>query len=256
MRRLIIITALLCLTGFQASAQVALVANGLIVGSASGGASGSLSTAPATELFVVVAEADLSWSGGEVVVTDAVASPACASPCNTWIALTGKQSGGASPAPRSIIFHADNPHVGTGHVFTIAHAFCQCAAGVLAFSGVKTVAPLDTQDGNFITAATATIAAGATGVTPSAGNALIVTGSAWGSGGATLTIGSGFTVTNTQNFVPANTFGIVVGYLVQSVAAFVNPTHTSGSGPSNTGAASTIAAFKGNQPTGRSRMIQ
>ena len=201
---------------------IALVTNAAIAGGTAGGTSASLNTTGATLLVVVIAQ-----QGTDVTVSDSKA--------NAWTGLTVR---GTSPKNR--IWYAANPTVGPGHTFTISGASTFSAGDVQAFSGVATSSPFESQNGASATAST--IQAGV--VTPVSSGSLIVAGIGGGAafGGAAATIDSGFTKTNGQIYVGSTSYGVAAAYLVQSVAATVNPTWANFN--AGIAVAATIAVFK------------
>lgn len=140
---------------------------------------------------------------------------------NTWIACTPVINGGEA---NTIIFFAYNAIVGTGHSVsvTLTANFPGIVFG--AYSGVKSSGnPLDQQNG-------ATSGAGATSVqpgsiTPSVSGCLIISSLGQSGGGFTgLSVNSGFTVADSMNYSSGVNESNAQGYLIQSVAAPINPT--------------------------------
>src|SRR3989304_1512071 len=139
---------------------------------------------------------------------------------NTWVEAAASY---ASTSTKVRIFYAINPTVGAGHTFTISGTSLYGTIGVLAFSGADTTAPEDVHNGA-TTGSGVSLATGS--ITPSANGAIVVAGFSGGTGTSTYTIGSGFSVTDTTDFVSGgsgNTGG-AAAYLIQGSAAAVNPT--------------------------------
>jgi hypothetical protein len=151
---------------------------------------------------------------------------------NTWTALTAQS---ATPEYEQM-FYCQGGTVGAGHTFAFSGQFSSCA--VAAFSG-SVASPLDVQAGQAFAGA-GSIAAGS--VTPGQNDSLIVTGLGLAvPGAAPITVGSGFTITDTVPPVNPNYEGVGIAYLVQTTAAAINPTWTwSGT----VGVAATNAVFK------------
>lgn len=187
---------------------VALVTHIATSGSTSGGTSSGVDTTGASLLVFSITQ-----QGTDVTVSD--------NKSNSWAGLTVY---GGSPKCR--IFYVANPTVGTGHTFTVSGVNTFSMGFVAAFSGIKTTAPFESQNG-VANAPGTTIQAGS--VTPAENGALIVAAVAGGSGFlSTVTIGSGFTKTDSSAYVASTTYGGALAYLVQPTAGAINPTWTPG----------------------------
>ena len=140
---------------------------------------------------------------------------------NTWTPLTEYNG-----VERIRGYYVLSPTVGSGHTFTNNNATNSLFA-VAAYSGV---ASFDQESGS------GTNVPGS--ITPSADNALLLTGLACGLG-ATHTIDSGFTVFEDTASVGA------LGELIQTSAAAANPTWTNPGGDLATAMASFLALSSG-----------
>lgn len=152
---------------------------------------------------------------------------------NTWTSLTAQTQ--ASDAYCQI-FYCASPTVGTGHTFTWLGANTFAGVAVQAWSGAN-VTPFDVENG-----AGATATSLATGsVTPGQNNSLIIAGLCASTGSNTYAIDSGFTVTDSIDYVGGSGLGIAMAYFKQGSAAAINPTW---SWITSADAAATIAVFK------------
>lgn len=132
------------------------------------------------------------------------------------------------------LMYVKSPTVGSGH--TITSGTNRSAIAVGGFSGSDLTAPFDTQTGQNVSSGSSTIQPGS--LTPSVNNCLVVSGLYFESG--TLTsIGSGFTIFDTQN--PGNS-AVSLAYKVQTTAGAENPLWTMSTGQTRTSAE--IASFK------------
>lgn len=152
---------------------------------------------------------------------------------NTYTALTAKDD---ATSAKSRLYYCASPTVGTGHTVTVTGTSIFASVAVAAFSGVLGAAPLQVE------------AAGGSGtglsrqpgsVTPAADGSLVVTGLAF-EVSQTVTIDSGFAITDQNNFAGGTDFGSALAYLIQGTAAAVNPTWTL---PSGNASAATGAVF-------------
>lgn len=157
---------------------------------------------------------------------------------NSWTPLTAFTNGGGNNSVR--IFYVANPVVGTGHTFTLTGASSFGAIAVQGFSGVNTV-PFDQQNG-----ATQSISANTQpgSVSPTQDNELIVTAYSQSLAG-TMTINSGFTITDQTQIGSGAHFGSALAYIINGAGTSgvgVNPTWTNGTGVDQS--AASIATFK------------
>lgn len=201
---------------------IAVVASAKVAGP-TGGTTSAIDTTGATLLVV---SATYSRGGG-FTLSD--------SKGNTWTALNIAQDGSFL---ENRLFYAANPTVGTGHTFTAAGGNLFQDIAVVAFSGVPTSSPFDTGKQNTNAGAIAAIAPGSSG-TPSAAGSLLVSGFGGTYTSSPPTIGSSFSIEQTNPFSGGNNYGNSIAWKVSSTAE--NPTWT---GNDATDSAATIAVFK------------
>jgi len=154
---------------------------------------------------------------------------------NTWV-LTNNASNGVKTAQ----FYATSVSVGTGHTFTATNTTPGFPAiFVAAFATTNTSAPLDQHTANSPNGTT-TVQPGS--ITPGSNNELVVTSVCFnGTSGNTLSIDSGFTITNQAQGIGGQSYGGGLAYIVQGGALAVNPTWTLS--PSSIGLNATIASY-------------
>jgi hypothetical protein len=139
---------------------------------------------------------------------------------NTWVALT-QQSFASLQTCR--IWYAINPTVGTGHTFQSNFvAFGSGGMSVTAWSGADTSSPFDVQNGS-------SALNGTTGqcgsVTPGVANEVVISAVTLDDPG-TISIDSGFTITDQAPLVGGLSYGLAQAYLIQTTATAANPTWT------------------------------
>lgn len=159
---------------------------------------------------------------------------------NTWTPLTTITNTTGNNSIR--IFYAFNAIVGTGHTFTLTGASSFGAICVQGFSGVKTSSPFDQQNGA-TTVVSASLQPGS--VSPSEDNELIVTGYTQSAIVGTMSIDSGFTITDQISVGSGAHFGSALAYIIKGAGTAgigVNPTWTNGGGIDQS--AATIATFR------------
>lgn len=159
---------------------------------------------------------------------------------NTWHALTSQ----TTTSRNRILYAWDHGgsalSVGSGHTVSTTSGNFQ-TINFLAFSGTRTSSdPLGQQNGT--TANASSVSPGS--ITPATNGEVVIAGLG-GDGSNTLSINSGFTITDQDPFVGGAHFGGAAAYFVQSTAAAINPAW-SASGAFN--AAVTIASFKAPAP--------
>lgn len=140
------------------------------------------------------------------------------------------------------IYYSSNPVVGTGHTFTVTGNGSYACMDMQAFANVMTSAnPFDQQNGAANASAT-TLQTGS--VTPTTDNQLLFSGFTVATAGSTMSVNSGFTITE-QIPDGGNNLGCAGAYLINGAGtsgAAVNPTWTnSGSAAQLT---ANIATFK------------
>ncbi len=152
---------------------------------------------------------------------------------NTWNALSASDGNDV----RCRIWYAVNPTVGSAHTFTKGASGTFSSIMVLAFSGADTSSPFDQQNGNSGTSLSS-LAAGS--VTPSTDGQVVVTGLGFNAV-SSITVPSGYTITDTNNYSAANNYGGSAAYKIQTTATATNPSWSM----SNTcDAAARVATFK------------
>lgn len=186
------------------------------VGGVSSGTTPTINSTGATLLVAGVAAYENSPSGQLVTVSD--------SKTNTWTPLTNYPAD-TSPTDGVRLYYVANPTVGTLHTASFSGANTYCSLFFAAFNNVKTTSPAETPNGASGGAA-ATIQPGS--ITPAENNELIVSLVHQNSTSAAPTINSGFTIIDTLLEVGGVNVGGGLAYLVQTTAAAVNPTWTSG----------------------------
>jgi hypothetical protein len=127
------------------------------------------------------------------------------------------------------ILYCHNPIVGSGHTVTFNCTNDQYGSlSVAAFSGSQTADPVVDQL-NSNSASTSVPTANPGSITPTAGNALIITGLTMSpdvgtTGGTSFNIDSSFIILASHPFLGGTNYGGAFAYLAQSNAATVNPT--------------------------------
>lgn len=154
---------------------------------------------------------------------------------NTWHSLTVQGTGGNGLTQ---LWYAWNPSVGSGHTFSgNTNTYGMTVA---AFSGIQTSSdPLDVQNGTTQTTAVTSTNTGS--ITPSASGELVFSyiGGNQETGG--FSIDSSLTITDQEAFISGTRYGQAMAYLVQAIAAAINPSWSwLPASPTGT----TIAAFK------------
>lgn len=136
---------------------------------------------------------------------------------NTWTQLTA-QTGNSG---KHRLFYCFNPTVGSGHTFSETGGgtgSTYAALNVSAWSGIA-ASPFDGENGAFNDAASV-LSTGS--VTPTQGNSLLISGCGNDSA-ATLSIDSGYTITDTVSYSSGNSFGQAMAYKIISSGAAQNP---------------------------------
>jgi hypothetical protein len=209
------------------SATIALVDHNVCAGGTC--TTGAMNTSGATLLVAVVSQ----------YATSPLTGTLSDSKANTWQALTAYESG--STNGNIVIYYAYNKaggplSVGSSHTVTLSGGQL-AAVEVMAFSGTLTTSdPFDVQNGATSSNSSNPFQPGS--ITPSQSNELIITG--YGANATSRAINAGFTVTDFVDY--GSTTGGGAAYLVQGIAAAVNPSWTFQS--SGLGAAAVIASFK------------
>jgi hypothetical protein len=152
---------------------------------------------------------------------------------NVWIATTSYDA----TYCRVTIFYSTGPTFGSSETFTYTKSGSFPSMNVATFGGVLVPSPLD--QGNGAAGNATSIQTG--NITPTTNNQLIIAGLNF-NGTETISIDTGFTITDQQQFNSGNNFGGAMAYLVQGSAGAINPTWTFSGGSADTSA--NIASFK------------
>ncbi len=163
-------------------------------------------------------------------------TPFSDSKSNTWTAI--HQYGGSGDV-QACMFVCYSPTVGSGHYFTYANGAVTSISSiaVIAFNGITTSA-FDVEHGASASSTT-TVQPGS--VTPGGTNRLLITLVALnGVSSGTITVSSGFNITDTEYFVGGSCFGIVAAWKNLASPSAQNPTWTT---PSATVLSAGIAGF-------------
>jgi hypothetical protein len=172
-----------------------------------------------------------------VVNSYGVAVSLADSKSNTWIPLV--EYGGG---PRIRLFYCLGPTVGSGHTFTGTASGGFPSVSVLALSGVLAASAFDAENG------AAAVQPGS--VTPSEDNEILITSLSFYPSN-TVSINSGFTISNQVDFSNGVNMGLAMAYKIQTSAGAENPTWSPSS--SFTEQASAIACFKSAAASGNRR---
>ena len=175
-------------------------------------------------LIVLVA----SWYTSTITISD--------SKSNSWTGLTAQSQGAGINLQ---LYYCLNPTVGTGHTFTNGGSALAASLGVLAFN-LDSLSGFDVQNGAMSGATGTTQQPGS--ITPSTTGSVIVAAGNSDFAGATATVDSSFTLTDTIVTANSQHYGVDTAYLIQSPAAAVNPTFTFSNSSLNMNAV--IASFK------------
>lgn len=152
---------------------------------------------------------------------------------NTWT-LAKKIDGGSGS---SAIYYCASPTTDAAQTFTISGVNDFPVIAVYAFSG-GAGGILDKSSSAIGSAST--IQAGS--ITPTANNELVISAISWFQNSTSATINSGFATPILGGRVIGQCIGGGASFLIQTIAAAVNPTWTMGGSPDDN--ASTMASFK------------
>ena len=188
----------------------------------------AIDTTGANKIFVGVGNLFAAVDASNIALTD--------SKGNTFNFI-GAGSGGSTL--QCGMYECDNPIVGSGHTFTATE---KASGGypsvfVIAVSGADTTSAYDQQHGN-ASSSSATIQPGST--TPTVNNEILVTFLSC-STPSSMSIDSGFTITDNLPYTTGTAVSGAMAYLIQTTATTSNPTWTQS--PANLIAAF-IASFK------------
>ncbi len=215
--RKILLSLVLCALAFvpvsAAPFAAALVAHALGV-SADGGntaTTSAINTTGANLLIAVTVGAGGGGCGG--TVTDSKSN-------SPWIQRTFYGAGGLGAC---INYVANPSSVGSGHTFTTSASSSFPAIFALAFSGMDTSSPYDTENGNVGGIAT-TCQTGT--VTPANAGSVIIASLFDQLATQDPTIDGGFTISDFTDTVSSQSYAGAAAYLIQGAAAAANPTWT------------------------------
>lgn len=155
---------------------------------------------------------------------------------NSWTPLTKQAATGVSGQ----MFRCESPTVGLGHNFSFSGNQIYPSAQVSAWSGAAASAAFDVENG----ATGAAVSTLATGIAlPNENNELVIAGLAHeNNASGVVSIGGGFTITDTSPYGAGVSEGGSMAYLVQTAATSANPVWDIA--VPATGVAATIASFK------------
>ncbi len=147
-------------------------------------------------------------------------------------------------------FYAKNALVSSSHTVTLSPPATfpptTTSVVILACSGsLQTADPLDTNSYNTTNGANGPITPGS--ITPAANNEILISLCEWETAGGTVSVGSGFTITD-QIDVGANNYGTALAYKIQTSLGAENPSWSSSVTQSQMEA--TLACFKAAPPAG------
>lgn len=151
---------------------------------------------------------------------------------NTWVATTATT---VVSGETGILWYAKNPTVGGSHTFSITATGKLPSLCMAAFSGANITGPLDKQ--NQGTGYPGNVSSGS--VTPSAANALIVSGCSFNVTSTVMSVSSPYTITD-QTTRTASAMGGALAYRIMTDAA---ETAASWDGDVSTSIACMIATF-------------
>ncbi len=199
-----------------------------LIGSVAAGGSGSTTTTAALDTtgasLIVVGVSH--QQGTAVALSDSAG--------NTWTALTESS---VSTLCAGILYYCIHPRTSATHTFTENTASNFSSVFAAAFKG-SALNTFDQQVGNTSNPST-TVQLGS--ITPTITNELLITLLSYNGTGATVSIDSGFTITDSVDFLVSNHYGGSLAYLIQGGASSVNPTWTRVDSQAN---AARIATFK------------
>ena len=186
-----------------------------------------------------VTTSGIDTTGANLIVVSATSFPIGTltdSKSNSWTKLTTYSNGTVSVA--TAIFYCYAPTVGSGHTFTFTQASGAPSISVIAFSGAV-ASPADKDNGNTSFNSTTSVSTGS--ITPAENNELIVSGLGGGATSGTWTANESMTNVGYLPTVSGQGYGTAIAYKMQTTAAAINPTWSSG--VSGSGAVA-IASFK------------
>lgn len=194
-------------------------------GGANGGTSAAIDTTGADLIVIHVAQ-------GEGIASPAVVSD---SEGNTYTALTAITEGAVAGGLRSRLYFCASPVTDANHTFSVTGTNIFPTFGVQAWSGAH-ASPFDVENGHEDSGASLTT----NPVTPSQANSLIVCGLNSHDNAATVSIDSGFTISDQAAFGGGDHYCGAMAYLSGAPASAFDPAFTA----NNTQKCATIAVFK------------
>lgn len=198
-------------------------------GATTGATTSAINTTGAT--IIIIAVSSFESGTDQTAPIDSLA--------NTWTQMTLYQSTNTGVR----LYYCKGPATGPAHTFEIhvtANAFASCA--VAAFSSTSTSGGNDINIGANNSIGSHSVQPGS--ATPAHNNELIVTALNPGDAAATVSVDSGFTITDQVLFLSGQHFGVALAYLAQSTAASENPTWTLPGVSSTYDANVTMASFQ------------
>lgn len=195
---------------------------------ANGGASSGIDTTGANFFVICIGY----YSGGgssSVAVSDSKSNAG-------WTHLNDYSQ--SFDSTRFTMYYCTPTTVGSAHTFTVSNTGIYPGFCVLAFSGMAATSVFQSGTDHGNNALSTTIQPGACA---GSGSTLVITGVSFGVAG-TMSIGSGFAISDQVNYSAGVDVGCAGAYLIQSPGSSVNPTWTEN--PTSNLAAG-IAAFAG-----------
>lgn len=174
-----------------------------------GGSTSAIDTTGANLLLISVS----FYSGSTTVLT------VSDSKGNIWIPLTLRNAGNAAHR----YYYALDPAVGTSHTVTVSGSAVYPVLTFAAYASADPLAPFEVENGATATSGTS-LATGS--VTPAVNESLIVSGWAGMNAATNPNVDSGMTKTTSQNSSAGVCISGAAAYLVQTIAAAINPTWT------------------------------
>jgi hypothetical protein len=191
-----------------------------------GGTSGAINSTGANLIVLAV---------GSYQPTALAAGDISDSQSNAWT-MQGQYS--ISSNNKISLFYKAAPTTNASHTFTVTKTDCYAAICVAAFSGAH-ASPFDDEDGGD-NAGLSAVVSPATGITPAANNALVISALTMGASHGALTEPTGFTLLNTNAYVDSVSFGVSMAYDIQGTAAATDPEWTASA---TTVLATVVASF-------------
>lgn len=178
-----------------------------------------INTTGANLILVAIGYYQDPGAGVPCVLSDSVGGNS-----NTYTALTAHSSADATSGK---LFYTVPTHVGSGHTFT-----CTDGSGFATFPGITVTAwsgaagdpPLDQQNRAESMGSVTTVQPGS--ITPGQTNELLITTITHIEASASVTVDSGFTVSDDIHLASGTGFGIAMAYIIETSIVAKNPTWT------------------------------